>query len=82
MSGKKGLDDVAHFGHETFVDPAIGEKPPVGVWVAGEAICRDCMSAAEEIAMRRGFIDPISLEPGREREIVCCRCGSPVPAGP
>ncbi len=79
MSGKNGPDDVAHYGHETFVDPAIGEKPPVGAWIAGEAVCRDCMTAAEEIAMRRGFCDPISPDRERGRELACRRCGSSLP---
>ncbi len=82
MSDEKGPKDVAHYGHEPFVDPAIGKEPPVGAWIAKEAVCRDCMTASEEISMRRGFIDPVSAREAREEGTLCTRCGNSVPVGP
>jgi len=82
MNEKDGPKDVAHYGHAPFVDPGIGEEPPVGARIAGDAVCRDCMTASEEIAMRRGFSDPISAKEAREQGIPCTRCGKAVPAGP
>lgn len=82
MSDEKGPKDVAHYGHEPFVAPEIGEEPPVGAWVAKEAVCRNCMTASEEISMRRGFIDPVSAREAREKGILCTRCGNAVPVGP
>lgn len=82
MSDEKGPKDVAYYGHEPFVDPGIGEEPPVGAWIAKDAVCRDCMTASEEISMRRGFIDPVSAREAREKGIPCTRCGNSVPVGP
>lgn len=81
MTDEKGPKDVAHYGHDVFIDPGIGEEPPVGAWIAGEAVCRDCMTSAEEISMRRGFADPISAKESKEKGHLCTRCGKPVPAG-
>jgi len=39
------------------------------------------MTAAEEIAMRRGFSDPISAEEAEEKEYLCTRCDKKIPAG-
>lgn len=82
MSDEKGPKDVAHYGHEPFVAPGIGEEPPVGARIDGDAICRDCMTASEEISMRRGFVDPISAGEARDQGFLCARCGNAVPAGP
>jgi hypothetical protein len=81
MSDEKGPKDVAHYGHEPFVDPAIGTEPPVGAWIANDAVCRDCMTASEEISMRRGFIDPVSAKEAREKGTLCTRCRNAVPVG-
>jgi hypothetical protein len=81
MSDEKGPKDVAHYGHEPFVAPEIGEEPPVGVWIAKEAVCRDCMTASEEISMRRGFSDPVSTKEAEEKGILCTRCGGKIPIG-
>jgi hypothetical protein len=84
MGDEKGLKDVAHYGDEPFVDSAFGTEPPVGAWIAKEAVCRDCMTASEEISMRRGFIDPVSVKEAREEGTLCTRsrCGDSVPVGP
>jgi hypothetical protein len=79
MSDENGPKDVAHYGHPPFVAPEIGEQPPVGAWIAKDAVCRDCMTAAEEIAMRRGFSDPISAKDAREKGTLCTRCGKVLP---
>jgi hypothetical protein len=82
MSDENGPKDVAHYSIPPFVAPEIGEEPPVGALIAKDAVCRDCMTASEEISMRRGFIDPISAREARENGILCTRCGNPVPVGP
>lgn len=82
MSDEKGPKDVAHYGHEPFVAPEIGEEPPVGARIGEETVCRDCMTASEEISMRRGFADPISTKEAQEKECVCARCGKALPIGP
>ena len=76
MSDEKGPKDVAHYGHEPFVAPEIGAAPPVGAWITNEAVCRDCMTASEEISMRRGFADPIPASEAQEKACVCARCGT------
>ena len=81
MSDEKGPKDVAHYGHEPFVAPGIGEEPPVGAWIAKEAVCRDCMTASEEISMRRGFVDPVSAGEAREQGTLCTRCGNAMAGG-
>lgn len=82
MSDEKEPKDVAHYGHEPFVAPGIGEDPPAGAWIAKDAVCRDCMTASEEISMRRGFVDSVSAREARENGISCARCGNPISAGP
>jgi len=82
MNEKDGPEDVAHYGHAPFVAPGIGEEPPVGARIDKEAVCRDCMTSAEEISMRRGFADPISAREAREQDSLCARCGEPLSAGP
>lgn len=79
MSDEKGPKDVAYYGHEPFVAPGIGTEPPVGARIATDVVCRVCMTAAEEISMRRGFIDPVSAEEVRENEYLCARCGKAIP---
>ena len=81
MGQENGPKDVAHYGHPPFIAPEIGEEPPVGARVAKEIVCRDCMTAAEEISMRRGFADPISAKEAREKGTLCTRCGKAIPAG-
>jgi len=39
------------------------------------------MTAAEEIAMRRGFIDPIPATEAKEKAHLCTRCGKKIAAG-
>jgi hypothetical protein len=82
MNDEKGPKEVAHYGHEPFVSPEIGEEPPVGARIDQETVCRDCMTASEEISMRRGFADPISAKEVQEKECVCVRCGKALPIGP
>jgi len=81
MGEENGPKDVAYYGHEPFVAPEIGEQPPVGAWIAKDAVCRDCMTASEEISMRRGFVDPIPAKEAREKGTLCTRCGKAIPAG-
>jgi hypothetical protein len=75
MSDENGPKDVAHYCHPPFVAPEIGEQPPVGAWIAKDAVCRDCMTAVEEISMRRGFVDPIPAKEAQAKECACSRCG-------
>jgi hypothetical protein len=58
-----------------YVDAAMGDSPPVGGLIDNEAVCRDCMTAAEEVSMRRGFVDPISEKLAKEKGSACARCG-------
>ena len=58
-----------------YVDPAMGDSPPVGGLIDNDAVCRDCMTAAEEVSMRRGFVDPISEKLAKEKGTACARCG-------
>jgi hypothetical protein len=81
MSDENGPKDVAHYGHPPFVAPEIGEQPPVGARIGEETVCRDCMTAAEEISMRRGFVDPIPAKEAGEKGTLCTRCGKAIPAG-
>jgi len=39
------------------------------------------MTAAEEIAMRRGFVDPIHAAEVEEKGLLCTRCGNKIAAG-
>lgn len=61
-----------------YVDPAMGDSPPVGGLIDNDAVCRDCMTAAEEVSMRRGFVDPISARKAIEKAYTCARCGKSV----
>jgi|GEM_PF-3473096 len=76
------IEDVAHYAAPPFLAPGLGDSPPSGARIAGEVVCRDCMTAAEEIAMRRGFADAVSAEEARAAALACARCGRPlVPGG-
>jgi len=59
-----------------YVDPAMGDSPPAGGLIDNDAVCRDCMTAAEEVSMRRGFVDPISSAEARAKGQACARCGT------
>ena len=58
-----------------FIDPSIGDEPPVGGKIGDDAVCRTCMSASEEVSMRRGFVDPISSTEAQATPYACARCG-------
>jgi hypothetical protein len=58
-----------------YIDPAMGDSPPVGGLIDNNAVCRDCMTAAEEVSMRRGFVDPVSEKLATEKGTACARCG-------
>ncbi len=62
-----------------YVAPELGEKPPVGAWIDKDSVCRDCMKVAEEVTMRRGFIDAISAKEAQEKGYTCARCGKRIP---
>lgn len=81
MKEERSPKDVQHWTAPPFIAPEIGEHPPVGAWIDKDAVCRNCMTAAEEIAMRRGFVDPISAKEAGEKEYICTRCGKRIPAG-
>ncbi len=81
MKEEKPPEDVQHWTSALFIAPGIGEKPPVGAWVAKDAVCRNCMTAAEEVAMRRGFVDPIPAAEAEGKAYTCTRCGQKIPAG-
>lgn len=75
MKEEKSPKDVQHWTAPEYVDPKLGERPPVGAWIDKDPVCRSCMTAAEEISMRRGFIDPIPAREAGEKEYICPRCG-------
>jgi hypothetical protein len=81
MEEDHGPKDVAHYTQPLHISAEIGEIPPVGAWIAKDPVCRDCMTSAEDISMRRGFVDPISAEETQRKEHVCTRCGKKIPAG-
>ncbi len=58
-----------------YVDPSMGDSPPVGGKIGADPVCRDCMTAAEEVSMRRGFVDPISSGEAQAKQYACGRCG-------
>lgn len=58
-----------------YVSPELGEKPPAGAWIDKDPVCRACMKVAEEVTMRRGFIDAISPKEAEEKGHICARCG-------
>ncbi len=64
-----------------YVDPAMGDSPPAGGLIDNDAVCRDCMTAAEEVSMRRGFVDPISEKQAKEKGSACARCGKQIGTG-
>lgn len=82
MVNEKGPEDVAHWTAPPYIDPKLGDLPPVGAWIDTDAVCRDCMKAAEEVAMRRGFVDPISPQAAREKAHTCTRCGKRIAPAP
>jgi hypothetical protein len=79
MANEKAPEDVAHWTAPPYIDPKLGDKPPVGAWIDKDVVCRDCMKAAEEVAMRRGFVDPLSANDAKEKEYICTRCGRKIP---
>lgn len=79
MVNEKAPEDVAHWTAPPYIDPKLGDKPPVGALIDKDAVCRDCMTAAEESSMRRGFVDPISAHEAAEKAYACTRCGKKIP---
>lgn len=75
---KEKIEDVQHWTAPAYIDPKLAEGPPVGAIIDRDAVCRDCMTASEEITMRRGFIDPISPRLAQEKEFICVRCGKKI----
>ncbi|MBW1953202.1 MAG: hypothetical protein JRI50_00310 [Deltaproteobacteria bacterium] len=51
---------------------------PVGAWIDKDPVCRGCMKMDEEVTMMRGFIDAISAEEAKEKDLVCARCGKKI----
>ena len=80
---KKEEEKPAEEGYTApaFVAPGIGDSPPVGAWIDKDPVCRDCMKAAEEVTMRRGFIDAISAQEAQEKGPTCARCGKKIGTG-
>ncbi len=58
-----------------YIDPSMGDSPPVAGKIDNDVVCRDCMTAAEEVSMRRGFVDPISAAEAQAKKFACARCG-------
>ncbi len=71
-------DEIGHWSAATYIDPKLAEGPPVGAWIDKDAVCRDCMTGAEDNSLRRGFIDPISGKEAAEKTPVCVRCQKPI----
>lgn len=76
--GNEGQD----YSQPAYVDPKLGDRPPVGAVIDKDAVCRNCMTVSEEITMRRGFIDPISADDAAGHGYACARCGRKISAGP
>lgn len=81
MKEEKPPEDVQNWTAPLFITPEMGEKPPVGAWIDKDPVCRNCMKVAEEVTMRRGFIDPISAKEAEEKDYICARCGKKIPTG-
>ena len=81
VNKESGPKDVPNYTQPIHIAFELGTKPPVGAWIAKDPVCRDCMTSAEEISMRRGFVDPISAKETERNEHVCTRCGKKIPAG-
>lgn len=80
MKEEKPPEDVQHYTAAPFIDPKI-EKPPVGVRIGEDLVCRDCMTASEEITMRRGIIDFISAIESEGKGYICTRCSKKISSG-
>jgi hypothetical protein len=39
------------------------------------------MTSAEEVGLRRGFVDPITATEAEEKAYACTRCGRKLPPG-
>jgi hypothetical protein len=78
MSEQKSPEDIQDWSAETYIDPKLAEGPPAGALIDKDPVCRGCMTVAEGIAMRRGFVDPISAKDAAEQVYVCSRCGNRV----
>jgi hypothetical protein len=79
MSEQKSPADTGHWSAEQYIDPKLADGPPAGASIDNEPVCRGCMTGAEENAMRRGFVDPISAKAAAEQVYVCARCGNRIP---
>jgi hypothetical protein len=79
MAQEKPPEDVQHWTAPPYIAPGIGDTPPVGALVANDPVCRDCMTSAEEIGLRRGYVDPISAKDAEEKAYACTRCGTKLP---
>jgi hypothetical protein len=80
MIAEKPPEERQHWTVPEFIAPGM-ETPPVGVWIDKDVVCRNCMKVAEEITMRRGFIDFISGKEAEEKEYICTRCSNKIPTG-
>lgn len=74
---KEGQD----YSQPAYVDPKIGDRPPVGAVIDKDPVCRNCMTVSEEITMRRGFVDPITSGEAEAKGLVCLRCGGSLSTG-
>jgi hypothetical protein len=81
MPEQKSPEGVQHWSVEPYIDPRLADGPPAGALIDNEAVCRGCITAAEENAMRRGFVDPISAKAAAEQVHVCVRCGNRILVG-
>jgi hypothetical protein len=70
-----------HWTQPAYVDPKIGDAPPVGAVIDKDAVCRNCMTVSEEITMRRGFVDSVSPGEAAEKGYSCARCGKALSTG-
>lgn len=80
MTEEKEPEEGQRWTAPEFISAKI-KGPPVGARIGEEVVCRNCMKAAEEIAMRRDFADPISAEEAEAKEYTCTRCGQRIPTG-
>ena len=82
MPEQKPSENLQHWTAEPYIDPKLAEGPPAGAWIDKDPVCRSCMTGAEENAMRRGFVDPISARDAAEKGCACSRCKNPILAKP
>jgi len=56
----------------------MAEENPVGAYIGEEVVCRKCLKMDEQITLMRGFVDGISEEEAKEKDLTCTRCNKKI----